>query len=167
MVWRGISLQGCTDFHIISKGTLNWNLMFRVIARPFSGVVHPGFLLMQGSSWCHMARGCKQCLNAEGTDALDGTPVPLANSKLASIQHCLNIVLLCIDASSAFKYCYRQGAHYSVSERMSPQTPSAYLSEVYPDIVGRAYRHTGTIHTTVLDFSVSSCNKIAVNQPAF
>lgn len=118
-----------------------------------------------GAPW--VPPGAGQCLVSRALMPWIVLPFPWPNSKLASIRHCINIVLLCIDASSAFKYCYRQGAHYSVSERWSLQTPSAYSSEVCPDIVGRAYRHTGTIHTTVLGFSVGSCNKIAVNQPAF
>ena len=52
MVWGGISLEACTDLHVIANSTLTalryWDEILRVIVRPYSGLIWPECV---GSSW--------------------------------------------------------------------------------------------------------------------
>ena len=56
MVWEGISLEGCTDLHLIASGTM---AAVRYQVQMLDNA-HP-----------HVARVCKQFLDDEGTDATD------------------------------------------------------------------------------------------------
>lgn len=75
MVWGGISLDGRTALHVLTRGTLTAivyrNEILRPIVRPYAGAVGPGFLLMHDNARPHVALVCHQFLHDEGIDAMD------------------------------------------------------------------------------------------------
>ncbi|KAJ8395660.1 hypothetical protein AAFF_G00028970 [Aldrovandia affinis] len=54
IVWGGISLEGRTNLHVLANGTLTAvryrDEILRLILRPYTGAVGPGFLLVQDNA---------------------------------------------------------------------------------------------------------------------
>ncbi|KAL0163405.1 hypothetical protein M9458_042801, partial [Cirrhinus mrigala] len=75
MVWGGISLEGRTALHVLTRGSLTAiryrDEILRPLVRPYAGAVGPGFLLMQDNARPHVAGVCQQFLQDEGIDAMD------------------------------------------------------------------------------------------------
>uniref|UniRef100_A0A3B4CC07 Uncharacterized protein n=1 Tax=Pygocentrus nattereri TaxID=42514 RepID=A0A3B4CC07_PYGNA len=75
MVWGGISLEGRTALHVVSRGSLTAiryrDEILRPLVRPYAGVVGPGFLLMQDNARHHVAGVCQQFMQDEGIEAMD------------------------------------------------------------------------------------------------
>ena len=75
MVWGGISLEGCTDLHVIANSTLTAvgyrDEILRAAVRPYAGAVGLGFLLMQDNVQPHVASVCRQFPDDKGIDAID------------------------------------------------------------------------------------------------
>ena len=73
MACGGISLD--TDLHVIAKDTLiavrYRDEILRVIARPDTCAVGPGFLLIQDNAQSYVAWVCRQFLDEEGIDTID------------------------------------------------------------------------------------------------
>jgi len=63
MVGGGISLEGCTAVHVLTRGTLTAiryrHEILRLIVRPYAGAVGPGFLLMHDNAGPHVAEVCQ------------------------------------------------------------------------------------------------------------
>ena len=58
-VWGGVALEGRTNLHVLTNGTLSAvgyrDEILKPIIGPYAGAVGPGFLLVLwalGSSWC-------------------------------------------------------------------------------------------------------------------
>ncbi|KAL0186269.1 hypothetical protein M9458_017939 [Cirrhinus mrigala] len=75
VVWSGISLEGRTALHVLTRGSLTAiryrDEILRPLVRPYAGEVGPGFLLMQDNARPHVAGVCQQFLQDEGIDAMD------------------------------------------------------------------------------------------------
>ena len=93
IVWGGISLEGCTDLHVLNPGNLIGarykNEILRPIVRPYSGAVGPGFLLLHGNAQPHVARVCQRFLEDKDIDTIDW---PSRCSDLNPIKHPCNIM---------------------------------------------------------------------------
>ena len=93
MVWGGISLEGRTALHVLTRGTLTAiryrDEILRPIVRPYAGAVGPGFLLMHGNARPHVAEVCQQFLHDEGIDAMD---LSARSTDLNPIEHILDIM---------------------------------------------------------------------------
>ena len=97
MVWGGISLEGCTNLHVLANSTLTavryQDEILRPIVRPYAGAVGPGFLLVQDNAQPHVARVCRQFLDDEGIDAIDW---PSRSSDLNPTENLWDLMYWCI-----------------------------------------------------------------------
>ncbi|KAI3358876.1 hypothetical protein L3Q82_015265, partial [Scortum barcoo] len=67
--WGGKPLEGHTDLHVLSNGTLTavryQGEILRATVRPYTGAVDPVFLVVQDNARPHVARVCRQFLDDE------------------------------------------------------------------------------------------------------
>lgn len=68
--WCGEALNGHTAMHVLARGALT-SIRYRPTVRPYSGVMGPGFLLMQDNARPHVAEVCQQFLHDEGIHIRD------------------------------------------------------------------------------------------------
>ena len=97
IVWGGISLEGSRNLHLLANCTLTavryQDEMLQPIVRPYTGVVGPGFLLVQDNARPHVARVRRNFLDDEGINAIDW---PLHSSDLNPIENLWDVMHQCI-----------------------------------------------------------------------
>ncbi len=112
MVWGGISLEGCTDLHVLTNGTLTavryQDEILRAIVRLYAGAVGLGFLLVQDNAEPHVARVCTQFLNDKGIDAIEW---PSHSPDLNPIENFWNVIYQCIRRHQVVPQTVRELTH--------------------------------------------------------
>lgn len=92
---------------------------------------------MISNAQSHVARGCRQFLDDEGTDAIDWLS---QSSDLSPTEQVCHVV-------SMYPTDY-PGALIQFWEEIPPQDTIHCLSGACPEVVGTAHRHLGAIHAT-------------------
>ena len=74
MVWGGISIEGCTDLHVLNRGNLTGaryrEEILRPITRPYAWAVSHGLLLVHDNARPHVAVVRQRILEDEGIDPI-------------------------------------------------------------------------------------------------
>ena len=70
MAWGGVSIDGCTDLHVLDRGTMTAqryrNEVLDPIVRLYAGAIGEGFILMHHNTHPHTARICTAYLDQQG-----------------------------------------------------------------------------------------------------